>query len=42
MKLDRFTIDRLMIILGRLGQDVEVTVNVRPSREGRFGVEARV
>ena len=42
VKLDRFTIDRLMIILGRLGQDVEVTVNVRPSREGRFGVEARV
>jgi predicted XRE-type DNA-binding protein len=30
--LGRFTIDRLMTILGKLGQDVEVTVNVHPRR----------
>jgi predicted XRE-type DNA-binding protein len=29
-KLDRFTIDRLMSILSGLGQQVEVTINVRP------------
>jgi predicted XRE-type DNA-binding protein len=29
-KLDRFTIDRLMTILGRLDQKVDVAVNVRP------------
>lgn len=29
-KLARFTVDRLMIILDRLGQEVEVTVDVRP------------
>ena len=28
--LGRFTIDRLMTILERLGQDVEVTVAIRP------------
>jgi predicted XRE-type DNA-binding protein len=28
-KLERFTIDRMITILGKLGQDVEVTVNVR-------------
>lgn len=31
-KLDRFTIDRLMTILSSLGQDVEVSVQVRPRR----------
>ncbi|MGI4792833.1 MAG: helix-turn-helix domain-containing protein [Janthinobacterium lividum] len=30
VKLGRFTIDRLMTILAGLGQDVEVTVRVRP------------
>lgn len=30
VKLDRFTIDRLMSILARLGQHVDVTVNVHP------------
>jgi predicted XRE-type DNA-binding protein len=30
VKLERFTIDRLMSILARLGQEVEVTVEVRP------------
>ncbi len=29
-KLSRFTIDRLMAMLDRLGQDVEVTVSVQP------------
>jgi predicted XRE-type DNA-binding protein len=29
VKLDRFTIDRLMTILDRLGQDVQVSVSVR-------------
>ena len=30
-KLDRFTIDRLMTILDRLDQEVDVRVTVRPS-----------
>ena len=29
-KLDRFTIDRLMTILGRLDQKVDIAVRVRP------------
>jgi predicted XRE-type DNA-binding protein len=29
-KLSRFTVDRLMSMLDRLGQDVEVTVRVQP------------
>jgi predicted XRE-type DNA-binding protein len=32
--LGRFTIDRLMTILASLGQQVEVTVSVRPRRAG--------
>ena len=32
-KLGRFTIDRLMAMLDRLDQDVEVTVNVQPRRK---------
>jgi predicted XRE-type DNA-binding protein len=28
--LGRFTIDRLMMILAGLGQDVDITVNIRP------------
>ena len=32
-KLSRFTIDRLMTMLDRLDQDVEVTVNVQPRRQ---------
>jgi predicted XRE-type DNA-binding protein len=27
---DRFTLDRLMLVLGKLGQDVELSVTVRP------------
>ena len=30
--LGRFTIDRLMTILARLGQEVEVTIDVHPRR----------
>ena len=30
VKLERFTIDRMISILGRLGQQVEITVDVRP------------
>lgn len=29
-KLQRFTVDRLMTMLGKLGQDVDVSVTVRP------------
>ena len=29
-KLDRFTIDRLMTILNRLDQDVDVQITIRP------------
>ena len=31
-KLARFTVDRLMSVLDKLDQDVEVTVSVRPRR----------
>ncbi|HEY7548814.1 MAG TPA: helix-turn-helix transcriptional regulator [Hyphomicrobiaceae bacterium] len=34
-KLDRFTIDRLMTILGRLDRKVDVAVNVRPKTAQR-------
>ncbi|MDO8297450.1 MAG: helix-turn-helix transcriptional regulator [Caulobacter sp.] len=30
VRLDRFTIDRLMMILDRLGRDVDVTLSVTP------------
>ena len=30
VKLGRFTLDRMITILGKLDQDVEVSVNVRP------------
>jgi predicted XRE-type DNA-binding protein len=30
--LERFTLDRMITILGKLDQDVEVTVKVRPRR----------
>lgn len=32
VNLARFTIDRLMTILGRLGQEVEISVAVHPVR----------
>jgi len=31
-RLGRFTIDRLLMILDRLGQEVEISVDVRPNR----------
>jgi predicted XRE-type DNA-binding protein len=39
--LGRFTIDRLMAILAGLGQEVEVSVKVRPWREGGHAAEVR-
>ncbi len=39
--LGRFTIDRLMTILASLGQQVEVTVNVRPRRAETAGMQPR-
>ncbi len=33
VKLDRFTIDRMLTILGRLNQDVEVSVSIQPRRK---------
>jgi predicted XRE-type DNA-binding protein len=33
VRLARFTIDRMIAILGKLGQEVEITVKVRPRRE---------
>lgn len=38
VKLDRFTIDRLMTILNRLNHRVEVEVRVRPVKEDRAPV----
>src|SRR3977135_2182680 len=40
VKLDRFTIDRMVTILGKLGQDVQLTVRVQPRRK-RSANEAR-
>ena len=36
-KLARFTVDRLMAMLDRLDQDVEVTVSVQPRGKGARG-----
>ncbi|MBV9250090.1 MAG: XRE family transcriptional regulator, partial [Acetobacteraceae bacterium] len=33
VKLERFTIDRLMTILDRLGQEVELSMKVRPRQQ---------
>ena len=33
VKLERFTIDRMITILGKLGQDVELRVSVKPRRK---------
>jgi predicted XRE-type DNA-binding protein len=33
VKLERFTIDRMIAILGKLGQDVELMVKVQPRRK---------
>jgi predicted XRE-type DNA-binding protein len=41
-KFDRFSTDRLMQILTRLGRDVEITIKPKPSRRsvGRLTVKA--
>ena len=39
--LGRFTIDRLMTILAKLGQEVEVTVNIHPRRDAPGPAELR-
>jgi len=36
-KLSRFTVDRLMSMLDKLGQDVEVKVTVQPRRHATHG-----
>jgi predicted XRE-type DNA-binding protein len=41
-KLGRFTIDRLMAMLSKLGQDVEVKVTVHPNRPARASEAPRV
>ena len=38
-KLNRFTIDRLIIILNRLDQDVDVRITVRPHLKGAAGTQ---
>ncbi len=40
--LGRFTIDRLMGMLARLGQEVEVTVNVHPRRTPAASADLRI
>lgn len=39
--LGRFTIDRMMTILARLGQEVEVTVNIHSRRTATTATELR-
>ena len=41
VKLDRFTIDRLLMILGKLNQQVDVQVTVR-QRESSTGAQAQL
>ncbi len=40
-RFSRFTIDRLMAILGLLGQEVELSVSVRPRVDRGAAAEAR-
>jgi predicted XRE-type DNA-binding protein len=42
VKLDRFTIDRMITILGKLGQDVRLTVRVQPRRPRASAERRRV
>jgi len=39
VNLARFTIDRLVTILGRLGQEVELSINIRPRLPGEADAE---
>jgi predicted XRE-type DNA-binding protein len=34
-KLERFTLDRMIMILGKLDQDIEVRIELRPRMEAR-------
>ncbi|WP_375415059.1 helix-turn-helix domain-containing protein [uncultured Bradyrhizobium sp.] len=34
VKLDRFTLDRMITILGKVDQDMEVTIDVKPRGHG--------
>ncbi|MDQ0462965.1 putative XRE-type DNA-binding protein [Caulobacter ginsengisoli] len=36
VKLERFTVDRLMTILSRLGQEVKVQLSIRPRPDGQM------
>ena len=40
-KLDRFTIDRLMTIVARLGRQVEIQISVHPRAQGSEEAHAR-
>ena len=40
--LGRFTLDRLMTILAKLGQEVEVSVSIRPRSGNHHGAPAHV
>lgn len=42
VNLGRFTLDRLMTILAKLGQEVEVSVSIRPRPAGRPSAPAVV
>ena len=42
VKLERFTIDRMITILGKLDQDVELTINVQPRRKRAMHEAPRV
>ncbi len=37
-RLDRFSVERLMEFLTRLGNDVEIRISTRPARRSRSGV----
>lgn len=37
-RLDRFSVERLMQFLTRLGKDVEIRISTRPARRPRSGV----
>jgi predicted XRE-type DNA-binding protein len=41
-KLQRFTLDRMITILGKLDQDVEVSVNVRPRSAAAANARLRI
>jgi hypothetical protein len=36
VKLGRFTLDRMITILGKLDQDMEVTIDVKPRSHGHL------